>query len=203
MRRPSPRPAAKPTVKPTHFPPEQVLTRHLPPELVGEREFEQYHFIHFDLSQANLAGCRFTDCRFETCNLAGASLTNISLQNVAFDGCKLLGLPFEVCRDLLFGVHFERCQLDYASFAGKVMPHTQFTDCSLREANFTGADLSGTRFENCLLSRAVFEQTRLVGADLLTAQEVELDPELNELKQARFALSSLPGLLAKYDLVID
>lgn len=203
MRRPSPRSAAKPAVKPTYFPDGQVLTRHLPPELVGEREFEQYHFIHFDLSQANLAGRRFTDCRFENCNLTGASLANTSLQNVAFDGCKLLGLQFEACRDLLFGVHFERRQLDYASFAGNVMPHTQFVDCSLRQANFTNTDLSAARFENCLLSGAVFEHTRLVGADLRTAQELELDPELNELKQARFALSSLPGLLTKYGLVVD
>ncbi|GAB2797384.1 uncharacterized protein YjbI with pentapeptide repeats [Hymenobacter luteus] len=203
MRRPTPRKAPKPQRKPEHFPPERVLARALPPGLAGEREFEQYHFLNFDFSQTSLAGYLFSECRFENCNLAGTSLANTSLQNVAFDGCKLLGLPFEACRDMLFSVHFSRCQLDYASFSGRVMPNTRFVECSLREANFTQADLTGAVFERCELDRAVFLHTQLNGADFRTAQNVGLDPELNELKQAHFALSGLPGLLTKHSLLVE
>ena len=197
------RPAAKPLVKPTYFPPENCLTRTLPPALAGEREFEQYHFRGFDFSQTGLPGRRFSDCLFEGCNLAGVALVGVSLQNVAFAGCKLLGLELRDCRDLLFGVHFDQCQLDYASFHGRAMPRTRFVECSLREANFTEADLTGAVFDQCQLLRAVFHRTRLSGADFRTAHDVVLDPEVNELQHARFALPSLPGLLAKYELVVE
>ncbi|GGG40417.1 pentapeptide repeat-containing protein [Hymenobacter glacieicola] len=203
MRRHTSRKTAKPQQKPDYFPSERVLTRALPPALVGEREFENYHFLNFDLSQSNLAGRLFSECRFENCNLAGTSLANTSLQNVAFDGCKLLGLQFEACRDMLFRVHFDRCQLDYASFTGKAMPHTRFVDCSLREASFTQTDLTDAVFQNCQLERAVFLHTKLSGADFRTAHNVLLDPEVNELKNARFALLSLPGLLARHGLIIE
>ncbi|MBX0291915.1 pentapeptide repeat-containing protein [Hymenobacter sp. HSC-4F20] len=203
MRRSTPRKAVKPLRKPEYFPPERLLTRVLPPELVGEREFEQYHFIGFDFSQATLAGRLFSECRFENCNLAGASLAGTSLQNVAFEGCKLLGLQFEACRDMLFGVHFDKCQLDYASFSGRVMPTTRFVDCSLREANFTQTDLTNAVFERCELDRAVFHRTQLTGADFRTAYNMLLDPEVNELQQARFVLSSLPGLLTKHGLIVE
>lgn len=203
MRRPAPRKPAKALKKPTYFPPENVLIRVLPPTLVGQREFEQFHFIGFDLSQANLTGRRFSECLFEDCNLAGASLAGTSLQNVAFEGCKLLGLQFTSCRELLFVVHFDQCQLDYASFWGKTMPNTRFAGCSLQEADFTRTDLTNAVFADCQLRGAVFSQTRLLGTDFRTAEGLVLDPEQNELKQARFALQNLPGLLDKYGLVIE
>ena len=203
MRRPATRKPARALVKPTYFPPENVLTRVLPPALVGQQEFEQFHFIGFDLSQADLAGRRFSECLFEDCNLAGASLANTSLQNVAFEGCKLLGLQFTSCRDMLFDVHFDRCQLDYASFWGKTMPNTRFVCCSLQETDFTRTDLTNAVFADCQLRGTIFSETRLLGADFRTAQGMALDPEQNELKQARFALHSLPGLLGKYGLVVE
>ncbi len=203
MRKPTTRKPVKPLAKPTYFPPENVVTRALPPELVGQREFEQYHFIGFDLGQADLSGQRFSECRFENCNLAGATLTNTGLQNVAFDGCKLLGLQFTACRDMLFDVHFDRCLLDYASFWGKAMPNTRFVGCSLQEADFTRTDLTNAVFDECQLRGAVFSQTRLLGADFRTAQHIVLDPDQNELKQAQFALASLPGLLGKYGLIVE
>ncbi|NVO31511.1 pentapeptide repeat-containing protein [Hymenobacter lapidiphilus] len=203
MRRPNIRKPAKAQARPDYFPPENVLLRVLPPALVDQREFEQFHFIGFDLSQADLVGCRFTDCLFETCNLAGASLANTSLQNVAFDGCKLLGLQFTVCRDLLFGVHFDRCQLDYALFGGKQMAGTRFEGCSLREADFADTNLTGSVFADCDLTGTLFENTKLADADLRTARHLQLDPALNEVKGARFALESLPGLLTKFELVVE
>ena len=206
MRRPTAaaaRKTPKPVAKPTYFPTENVLERALPPALVGQLEFENYHFRNFDLTQANLTGRVFRECLFENCNLAGATIQNAALQNVAFDGCKLLGLQFYSCRDMLFDVHFDKCQLDYASFTGRRMPNTRFVSCSLQEVDFRQADLTAAVFEDCNLLRALFADTRLVGADFTTAQGVELDPELNELQQARFTKESLPGLLAKYNLVIE
>jgi uncharacterized protein YjbI with pentapeptide repeats len=196
----------KPTTlrKPDHFPADQVLTGLNAPRLLAlGREFEQFHFIGCELAEADLGGLRFEECLFERCNLTAAKLGGTALQNVAFADCKLLGVPFAACQDMLFGVHFDGCQLRYASFGGKRLAGTRFEKCTLDEVDFTNADLSNASFAGCDLTRATFHDTVLAGADFTTATNYALDPEANTLTGARFVLAGLPGLLTKYDLVLE
>jgi len=200
------KPRRKPTAlrSPTDFPAENVRTGLDATRLLAlGRDLEQYHFINCDLSEANLAGLRFEDCRFERCNLTTAKLGGAALQNVAFADCKLLGVAFGACQDMLFGVHFDHCQLRYASFGGKKLAGTRFAHCSLAETDFTNTDLSGATFAECDLTGTIFHDTRLVGTDFITATGFSLDPEANVLTGARFALAGLPGLLDKYGLVVE
>jgi len=200
------KPRRKPAAlrKPDYFPADQVLTGLDAPRLLAlGREFEQFHFVGCDLSEANLSGLRFEDCLFERCNLTNARLGGAALQNVAFADCKLLGLNFGACQDMLFGVHFDLCLLRYASFAGKKLAGMRFGQCNLAEVDFTNADLSGAAFAGCDLTQAIFHDTQLVGTDFTTATGLSLDPEANNLSGARFALAGLPGLLDKYGLVIE
>lgn len=146
---------------------------------------------------------RFTNCLFKHRSLATAKLTGTALQNVAFDDCKLLGLQFTACRDLLFGVHFDRCQLRYASFAGRAMPGTRLVGCSLEDADFADADLSEAVFQDCTLAGAVFQNTRLVGTDFTTATGFLIDPVRNALVGARFTLPGLLGVVAGFGLVVE
>ena len=190
-------------MKPAHFPPENRASGWDASHLAGHVEFEDFHFLSCDFGGADLRRLRFADCLFEHCNLAAAQLTDTALQNVAFADCKLLGLQFSTCRSLLFGVHFDRCQLRYASFAGRALPGTRFVGCTLDEADFTDADLTKSRFADCSLAGAVFEHTRLAGADFSTATGFVIDPERNPLRGARFALAGLPGLVARYGLVVE
>ncbi len=190
--------------KPDYFPAEQVLTGLTAPRLLAlGREFEQFRFVHCELSEADLAGLRFEDCLFERCNLTTAKLSGTALQNVAFAECKLLGVAFGACQDMLFGVHFDDCQLRYASFGGKKLPGTRFNHCSLPEADFTNADLTGSTFAHCDLTGTIFHNTQLAGADFTTATGFSLDPEANAVRGTRFALAALPGLLDKYGLLIE
>jgi uncharacterized protein YjbI with pentapeptide repeats len=189
--------------KPDYFPEENVAERWDARHLLGHTEFEAYRFINCDFSGANLSGLRFTDCLFERCNLSSASLANTALQNVAFDECKLLGLQFTACRDMLFGVHFDQCQLRYASFAARKMPGTRFIGCNLDDADLVSADLTAAVFQNCSLAGAVFQNTRLVEADFTTATGFIIDPETNPLQRARFTLPGLLGVVAKYELVVE
>jgi uncharacterized protein YjbI with pentapeptide repeats len=188
---------------PTQFPADNVVEHWDARHLVGQLEFDEYHFINCDFSEASLSGLRFADCRFERCNLSSARLAGSALQNVAFAECKLLGLQFTACRDMLFGVHFEQCQLRYASFAARKMPGTHFVKCALDEADFADADLSDAVFQECSLAGAVFQHTRLVGADFTTATGFAIDPETNPLLGARFTLPGLLGVVAKYGLVVE
>ncbi|SHI39718.1 Uncharacterized protein YjbI, contains pentapeptide repeats [Hymenobacter daecheongensis DSM 21074] len=196
----------KPSIpsKPAYFPAENVFERWDATQLLRHgREFEQCHFIGGDFSGANLGNLLFVDCLFERCNLASASLNGTSLQNVAFEACKLSGVQFGACRDMLFGVHFDQCPMPYTSFYGRKMPHTRFHDCVLTEADFESADLTEAVFRECSLAGARFERTQLSGADFTTATGFFIDPELNPLRNARFALAGLPGLLGKYELLIE
>jgi uncharacterized protein YjbI with pentapeptide repeats len=200
------KPRRKPAArrKPDYFPADNVLTGLNVPRLLAlGTDFEQFRFVQCDFSEASLAGLRFEHCLFERCNLTTTKLSGTSLQNVAFADCKLLGVGFGACLDMLFGVHFDGCQLRYASFGGKKMPGTRFGQCSLDEADFTNTDLSNAAFPGCDLTRTNFHNTLLAGTDFTTATGFSLDPENNTLTGARFALAGLPGLLDKYGLVVE
>ena len=198
-----PRRKPGPARKPTHFPAENLAERWDARHLLGHTEFDEYRFVGCDLTGADLSRLRFTDCLFEGCNLSAAQLAGTALQNVAFEECKLLGLQFTACRDMLFGVHFDQCQLRYASFAGRVMPHTRFVGCQLNEADFADADLSGAVFQDCTLAGAVFQKTRLAAADFTTATGFIIDPESNPMTGARFTLDGLLVVVAKYGLIVE
>lgn len=190
--------------KPESFPAAQVLTGYDASQLLAlGRELDQHHFIACELGGADLSGLRFEDCLFERCNLASARLRGTALRNVAFADCKLVGVVFSECDEMLFEVHFDDCQLRYASFVGRRMGGTRFAQCNLAEADFSDADLCDVVFADCELTKAVFHHTRLTGADFTTARGFSLDPESNTLRGARFGLAGLPGLVAKYGVVIE
>jgi len=186
-----------------HYLPENTFKRWTAEQLRSEQEWEQCLFVDCHFAEADLRHKRFIDCRFERCNLALATLTGAGLQNVHFAECKLTGVQFAACQDMLFGVGFDQCQLHYASFAGKKLRGTRFQNCSCAEADFTQADLTNASFEQTTLSRAIFDHTQLNGADFTTATDFQIDPETNPLRQARFTVAGLVGLVSKYGVVIE
>ncbi len=114
-----------------------------------------------------------------------------------------LQIGFDDCSDFLFAVSFQKCTLDYSSFTEKKMKKTKFADCSLKEADFSAADLSMAVFENCDLFLTVFQRTNLEKADLRTASNYSIDPEVNRIRKAKFSYSGISGLLIKYNIEIE
>ncbi|TXK44287.1 pentapeptide repeat-containing protein [Pontibacter qinzhouensis] len=172
-------------------------------QVVHDREFENCTFKRCDFTGSQFAGCRFHDCTFEGCNLAMIKLNRSTLNNVVFTECKLTGINFSECEDMLFTVKFDTCILDYASFMRKKMPGTRFTSSSLKEVVFSQANLEKAVFDNSNLERAIFNQTQLKSADFVTAYNFDIDPEFNNIKNARFSQYGLPGLLTKHDLRVE
>ena len=80
---------------------------------------------------------------------------------------------------------------------------TSFKNLKLDDVDFTESDLSGSVFDNCDLTGATFENTIIEKADFRTAFNFSINPEINRIKQAKFSLSGLPGLLNKYNIEID
>jgi uncharacterized protein YjbI with pentapeptide repeats len=131
------------------------------------------------------------------------SFVGTSLKTVYFKNCKLLGIHFNTCTDFLFQVSFQDCVLDYASFANKKMPKTNFIACSMKETGFINTQLSNAIFDNCNLDNAIFNDSQLAGADFRSAYNYKIDPEYNPMKKAKFSVQGIVGLLGKYDIKIE
>ncbi|SMO43946.1 pentapeptide repeat-containing protein [Solitalea koreensis] len=166
-------------------------------------QFDSCKFIGYDLSNFKLSGNEYLDCQFDDCNLSLINLTGTGLKNVLFKNCKITGVDFSNCKDLLFGVNFENCKLDFSIFYKKKNKGALFFNCSLIETDFAECDLTDAVFNNCNLENSIFDQTILKNADLRTSYNFIIDPEKNNLKKARFSSGSLGGLLAKYDIRIE
>ena len=166
-------------------------------------EFEQCTFRKLDLSRFILSGSNFVNCRFEGCNLTRVELKNTKLYDVRFVNCILPHVDFGPCNAFGFHVDFQECQLDYTVFLNRKLKKVQFIDCSLKEAHFMNCELIGALFKHCNLELARFEGNNLMQADFSSSYNLELNPEDNKIKKARFSLQNLPGLLTKYDLVIN
>lgn len=165
--------------------------------------FEQCVFRNLDLSRIAFTGSSFVNCQFEDCNLGRTEPKDTKLYDVHFLRCTLNHVDFGLCNPFGFHVDFEHCQLDYTVFLNRKLKKARFVDCSMKEAHFLKCDLTGSLFKQCNLELARFDDNNLTQADFSSSYNVEIDPEANKLKKARFSLHNLPGLLTKYDLVIS
>jgi fluoroquinolone resistance protein len=166
------------------------------------REFDNCTFKKCDFSNSDFSLNRFRDCTFEACNLSMMKLEGSTLSNAVFKHCKAVGVNFSECDSFLFSVRFESCLLDYASFMRKKMPKTHFLQTTLKDVSFIQANLSGSLFDETDLAGAIFNETDLTSANLVTAYNYTIDPELNVIKKASFASAGLHGLLARYNIKI-
>ncbi len=166
-------------------------------------EYEGCSFSNCNFSNTDLSEIQFIDCQFKFCNLSMVKTIKTSFNGVSFLECKILGVNFENCSDFLFKVDFNKCALNFSSFYKRNLRKTSFDNCTLQETDFTGADLTGASFGHCDLLNAKFEQTSLEKADLRSAVNYSIDPEINRIRKAKFSLQGITGLLDKYDIEIE
>lgn len=166
-------------------------------------DYENCRFINCKFAEADLSKITFIDCLFDNCNLSAANINGTAFQKTSFINCKLMGLRFEDCNQFLFTASFTGCLLNLSTFYKMKLKTTRFIHCSMQEVDLTEADLTAAEFNNCNLLHAVFDNSILEKADLRTAINFSIDPERNKIKKAKFSMSSLSGLLHKYDLIIE
>lgn len=169
---------------------------------LAKGDYENCDFLNCDFSNTDLGKIKFTECRFTGCNLSAATITGTAFRDIIFKDCKLLGLQFDTCNEMLFEVQFEHCIINLANFYNRKLKNTRFIHCMLTETDFSEADLSNAVFEYCDLSGAVFDNTILEKANLTTANNYSIDPEKNRIKKAKFSIPDVIGLLNKYDIEI-
>jgi fluoroquinolone resistance protein len=166
-------------------------------------EYDHCTFSGCDLSNSDLSGTVFTGCTFTACNLSLARLIKSAFRETRFHNCKMLGLHFEECEELLFSVGFTSCQLNLSSFYARRLKKASFIQCSLQEVDFTDADLSGASLAGCDLSQAVFDNTILEGTDLRGSMNYTIDPQRNRIRKAKFSANGVAGLLNGFGIVIE
>jgi fluoroquinolone resistance protein len=166
-------------------------------------DYENCSFINSNFSDVNLSGFNFTECEFNGCNLSMAKLGKTGLRDIYFKDCKMLGLHFEHCKELLFAVNFDHCILNLSCFYNMKLKKTNFKHCSLQEVDFSGADLTAAFLPECDFAGAVFDNTILESADFRTAYHYIINPEINRMKKAKFSAAGIAGLLNKYGIEIE
>src|SRR5690606_11425449 len=107
------------------------------------------------------------------------------------------------CNEFSLSISFENSQLNHAVFYQLKIKKTIFKNCQMIGCDFTEADLSESVFEKSNLQDAQFDRTQLQKADFRTAYNFSIDPELNNIKNAKFSKENLVGLLDKYNLKIE
>ena len=167
-------------------------------------DYDSCSFVGCNFSEGYLDNCQFLECTFEDCNLSNANIGHATFKEVQFVDCKMVGLLFEKCNQMLLSFSFKGCTLDFSSFISMSIPGTLFDGCKLRNIDFSEADLSRSRFINSNLDNAIFDASNLQEADFILSRNIRLDPERNQLKNSRFSREIVLGLLAKYKIqVID
>ena len=165
-------------------------------------EYENCSFEECDFSEQDFKDFKFIDCKFDNCNLSLANLTNTSIQETHFRSCKMLGLRFDYCNNFNLSFHFDTCTLNHSSFYAKKVKKTNFQNSALHEVDFTDADFAESVFLNCDLLNAHFENSNLEKVDFRESINIQLDPDINKIKNAIFNIETLPGLLSKYSIKI-
>ena len=170
---------------------------------LAKGEYENCRFINCLFSNSDISKIDFMECEFENCDLSMAKITNTAFKDVRFKDCKLLGLHFEDCNPFLLTLGFEGCQLNLSSFYKLKLKNTKFINCILREVDFLETDLSASVFDNCDFAGAIIKNNNFEKADFRRSYNFSIDPEINNIKKAKFSMSALAGLLDKYQIVIE
>lgn len=172
-------------------------------QILENREFIKCDFVSCNFSRSDLSGNDFMDCNFNDCNLSLTIVIDTGFKNTTFTRCKILGVDFSKCNKFLYSFTFIESYLDYSTFYGTKLRKTILKHCSLKESDFEATDLTMSVFENCDLEGTKFVRSVLEKADFRTAKNTGIDPDLNNLKQAKFSHDNLSGLLLKHRLDIS
>jgi uncharacterized protein YjbI with pentapeptide repeats len=157
------------------------------------REFYRCAFAACNLTEADLSRSVFEDCVFRESNLSNPLIAGSRLLNVEFLDCKIVGLNFYHCDQLLFECGFSKTHLQNCNFSDLKMKRASFIGCRIDECDFENAFLVEARFDDSVFRQTLFHGCDLTGASFLEAKGYGIDPRNNIVKKATF---SVPDVLA-------
>jgi len=166
-------------------------------------EYKDTIFKNSNFAKGNLGSYEFTDCTFFSCDLSMTRFDNAVFTRVKFVNCKLLGVDFGKCSKFIFSVSFDDCILNYCFFHKNNLKKTLFKKCVIKEASFAEAELNTAIFAECDLTATTFERCNLTECDFRTAQNYNILPSENKIRNAMFSYPGVLGLLNHYHIIIE
>jgi fluoroquinolone resistance protein len=158
---------------------DEVLSGALPPGTeVRDLDLEACRIEGATLEQSVWRRCSLDACTFTGVNLSRATLIDVRLSDCTMRDSKAQGVGWAGVRQgglARRSISFERCRLDYGSFAGGDLRGMRFVGCSLVDADFSDADVREVEMVGCDLSGARFSGADLRGAVVVGASGLSLD----------------------------
>ena len=170
------------------------------PFTIGEYEncsFTKCSFIGIDLSGSIFINCTFTDC-----DMSVVKVNQVVFNDTHFEGCKLIGILFDSCKEYGLDVSFNNCIIDNASFYGTKIKGLRFVKSSVKSVDFSNADLNTALFDDCDLLDAKFDNSIVEKVDFTSSYNYLIDVDANRVKKSKHSVQGAMGLLHKYDLII-
>jgi len=166
------------------------------------KSFRDCRFSNIRLPEALLHDCVFEDCIFDSCDLTMADVTGAAFRDILFQRSKLMGINWTPVRGLVFSVTFVECNLTHATFAERKMPATIIRDCRAHETTFADVDLCGAIFSGTDLYKARFMNVNLTEADLSEAENYDISPQQNRLKDTLFSKEAALALVGELGVIV-
>ena len=155
---------------------------------------------------ARLVGCTFLDCVFDGVDLSRAELTDSRFVGCTFVASKLLAVSWGAIGGWGVAqtpVTFERCRMEWSSFAGVDLTGAVLRECTLTEVDFADATARRAVITGCDLTGARFARTDLREADLRGSSGLVLDPTSSRVRGLRIEPWQAPGLLAPLGVELE
>ncbi len=156
---------------------------------LNDVEFFMCEFKGVVLTKTVFNSCRFEKCSFKNCDLSLTKINNSSFLDVTFESCKLIGIDWtKICQPLK--VDFLNCKLNDSIFFNMDFRSTGIISCEVHNVDFEQANLSKANLNSSDFMNSTFANTNLSLADFTDAINYRINPNNNNIKQAKFSLPS-------------
>jgi fluoroquinolone resistance protein len=166
-------------------------------------EFSSCRFEHCDFTEADLSRCRFEDCRFVACNFSNPIVARSRFAGSSFDECKIVGVNFGNCDQLVFEVKFEACRLQSCNFSSLKMKGAAFRGCKIDACFFEDGYLVDSVFDDSVFSLTLFHACDLSRASFRGARGYAIDPRDNKVEKAVFSVPDVLALVECFGVRIE
>ena len=163
-----------------------------------EATVENCNFTVTNLNESSFAQVDFQNCRFLNTKFIGSSFVEVN-----FQGCLFIGINFSKISTTLVSFGFKQCKFDNCILADIDIRGTQFQESEFVECDFQRAVLLKCSFEASHFSTVSFRSCDLQKADFTDATGYRIDPTINKVRNAKFSMPAVVGLLEGLEVVIQ
>jgi uncharacterized protein YjbI with pentapeptide repeats len=123
--------------------------------------------------------------------------------NAVFEECKIVGINFYACDQLVFDIVFDRCHLLNCNFSDLKMKGSKFQGCDLRGCDFQNVFLVGADFDLSSFSETLFHACDLEKASFRGSHGYAIDPRTNKIAKATFSAPEVLSLVECFGIRIE